>query len=113
MIKDDKLIFIVNKNHVVSAIGKQGENIKRLRELTKKNIDVIGFSDQLEVFIKNVFHNFKINGVNIENRGDKPLVYVSVDLRDKGKIIGKNGSNLNLAREIVNRHFEVADIIIS
>jgi N utilization substance protein A len=113
IVKQDKLIFIVPKNHISFALGKHGENVKRLKDMCKKNIDIIGFSDKIEVFIKNIFHNFKIQGVRIENRGEKVLAYVDVELRDKGKIIGKEGQNLKLAKEIVNRHFDVADIIIS
>ncbi|UCH88480.1 MAG: NusA-like transcription termination signal-binding factor [Thermoplasmata archaeon] len=113
IIKEDKLIFIIPKNQVVYAVGKYGENIKRLKELYKKNIDIIGFSTELELFVRNVFHNFKIQEVRVENRGEKSFVHVNVDLREKGKIIGKNGQNLKLAKEIVARHFDVADIIIA
>lgn len=113
IIKNDKVIFIVPNNHVTLALGKRGENIKRLKELFKKNIDIIGFSSKLETFIKNIFHNFKILGIRVENRSEKVYVYVEVELRDKGKIIGKEGQNLKLAREIVTRHFDIADIIIS
>jgi N utilization substance protein A len=113
IVKQDKLIFVVPKNHVILALGKHGENLKRLKDLFKRNIDIIGFSDQLEIFVKNVFHNFKIQNIQIEKRDDKQFVYVNVELREKGKIIGKEGQNLKLAREIVNRHFEVADIIIA
>jgi N utilization substance protein A len=113
MIKDEKLIFIVPKNQIILAIGKHGENLKRLKDLFKKNIDIIGFSPELENFVKNVFHNFKLQGIQVEKRDDKSYVYVTVNLRDKGKIIGKDGQNLKLAKEIVTRHFDVKDIIIS
>jgi N utilization substance protein A len=113
IIKEDKVIFVVPKQHVILALGKNNENIKRLKGLFKRNVDIIGFSDQLEVFIKNIFHNFKLQNIRVEDRDTKSYVYVNVDLKDKGKIIGKEGHNLKLAREIVSRHFDVADIIIA
>ena len=113
IIKEDKLIFIVPKHQVILALGKNNENIKRLKGLFKKNIDIIGFSDKLDVFVKNIFHNFNLQNIQVESRDEKSYVYVSVNLKDKGKIIGKNGNNLKLAREIVGRHFDVGDIIIS
>lgn len=113
IVKNDKVIFVVPKAQVILALGKNNENIKRVKELFKKNVDIIGFSDQIEIFIKNIFHNFKIQSIQVENRGEKSLIYVNVDLRDKGKIIGKDGQNLKLAREIATRHFEIADIIIT
>jgi len=113
IIKPDRLIFIVPKNQVLQSLGRNNDNLKRLKGLMKKNIDIIGFSDKLDVFIKNIFHNFKIQGVKIESRDKKALIYVNVELRDKGKIIGKDGQNLKLAKEIVGRHFEIADIIIA
>ena len=108
----DKLVFIVATGHIGAAIGKKGENIKRLYELFKKNLDVIEYSDDPEKFLRNIFHNYKIKGVIIEKRGNKIHATVSVESKDKGKIIGKDGRNLKLARDILSRHHDIESLSI-
>jgi N utilization substance protein A len=108
----DKLVFIVARGQIGAAIGKKGENVKRLHELFKKNLDVIEYSDDPERFLKNIFHNYKIKGVEIEKRGNKTHAIVSVESKDKGKIIGKDGRNLKLARDILIRHHDIEGLTI-
>lgn len=108
----DKLIFIVARGQIGAAIGKKGENVKRLHELFKKNLDVIEYSDDPERFLKNIFHNYKIKNVEIEKRGTKVHAIVSVESKDKGKIIGKDGRNLKLARDILIRHHDIEGLTI-
>ena len=111
-IENDKLVFIVEPGQMGMAIGRGGENIRKLRELLKKRVEVIEFSPEEKQFIINIFHNFNIKDVNIVDRGGNRTAYVSVELKDKGKIIGKNGRNLRLATEIVGRHFEISNVFI-
>jgi N utilization substance protein A len=108
----DKLVFIVARGQIGAAIGKKGENVKRLHELFKKNLDVIEYSDDPEKFLKNIFHNYKIKNVEIEKRGNKVHAIVSVESKDKGKIIGKDGRNLKLARDILIRHHDIEGLTI-
>ncbi|UCE73910.1 MAG: NusA-like transcription termination signal-binding factor [Methanomassiliicoccales archaeon] len=108
----DKLVFIVAKGQIGAAIGKKGENIRRLHEMFKKNLDVIEYSDDPERFLRNIFHNYKIKGIEIEKRGTKNHAIVSVESKDKGKIIGKDGRNLKLAKDILNRHHDIEGLSI-
>ncbi len=109
----DKLVFIVAQGQIGAAIGKKGENVKRLHELFKKTLDVIEYSDDPERFLRNIFHNYKIKGVDIEKRGKKIHATVSVESKDKGKIIGKDGRNLKLARDILSRHHDIESLSIN
>ena len=108
----DKLVFIVARGQIGAAIGKKGENVKRLHEMFKKNLDVIEYSEDHERFLRNIFHNYKIKRVEIEKRGLKIHATVSVESKDKGKIIGKDGRNLKLARDILTRHTEIEGLSI-
>ena len=109
----ETIYFIVEKGQLMKAIGRNGSNIKRLRNVLKKNIKVIEYSSEPETFIRNIFIEFPINDVRIEDSADgtKRIAYVSVDLRNKGKVIGRESWNLKIAREIINRHVKM-DIVI-
>ncbi len=110
----DTLYFVVNQGQFHFALGKNGVKIKRLRTLMKKNIKIIEYSPDLERFIENIFREFQIKNVKIKNSNDgkKKVAFVSVNLRDKGKIIGRDSKNLKIAREILNRHDKIDILII-
>ena len=109
----DTLYFVVNSGQLQMAIGRSGAKIKRLRNMMHKNIKIIEYSPDIETFIRNIFHEFPIKDVTIEKStgNKKKIAYVSVNLRDKGKIIGRDSKNLKIARELINRH-EKIDILI-
>ena len=110
---EDKLIFIVNRKKVGIAIGRGGENIKRLRDLCKRPVEIVGYSSDPEMFLRSIFHNGKVKEVALEKRGDKVTALVKVELTDKGRLIGKGGKNLRFAKLLLSRHSEIEDIVIS
>jgi len=105
---EEKIVFIVNKGQLGLAIGKNSVNLKKLKFVLKKNIDVIEYSDDVAVFIKNIFHNYQVIDVVIENNN----ATVVVEPKDKGKAIGKNGKNLRAAREIAHRHYGIQSMVV-
>jgi N utilization substance protein A len=110
---EDRVIFVVNKGNLRSALGKNGDNIRKLREMIKKIVDVIEYSPEPERFVKNIFHNFKVKEVKIENGTSGRTAYVTVDAKDKGRAIGREGKNLKLARMILARHHkDLSNIMI-
>ena len=50
---DDGLIFIVKEGNAGKAIGKGGENIRRLSSMLKKRVKVVEFSDDASKFVAN------------------------------------------------------------
>ncbi len=110
---EEKLVFVVDPGHANRAVGRGGENVIRLKNTTGKNIQVIEYSDEPEEFIKNVFYNYNVQSVTIENRGNIIHATVTVDPKVKGRAIGKNGRNLKIARDIVNRHHNVQSISVA
>jgi N utilization substance protein A len=110
---EGKLVFIVEPGDLGLAIGKGGENIRRLKSMLKRDIDIIGYSPDTDKFIRNIFHNYEILEVKVVTQEGKKTAYVSVKLKDKGRVIGKSGRNLRLAREIMCRHSDIENVIIA
>ena len=125
---DDKLVYVVEKGQGNTAVGKKGEHVIRLKEMTGKNIQVVEYSDDPAQFVKNVFHIYNpqkveieqrgnithatVTVVEIEQRGNITHATVTVDPKLKGRAIGKAGKNLRIARDIVNRHHEIQSISV-
>jgi N utilization substance protein A len=110
---EEKLVFVVDPGQANRAVGKAGENVINLKNLTGKNIQVIEYSDDPEAFIRNVFYNYNVQNVVMESRGNIVHATVTVDPTVKGRAIGKNGRNLKIARDIVNRHHNVQSISVA
>lgn len=109
----DKLVFVVEAGQGNMAVGKKGDHMIRLKNLTGKNIQVVEYSEDPEQFVKNVFHIYKPEKVEIEQRGEITHATVTVDSELKGRAIGKEGKNLRIARDIVNRHHEIQSLSVA
>ncbi|HTY47320.1 MAG TPA: NusA-like transcription termination signal-binding factor [Methanomassiliicoccales archaeon] len=110
---EDKLVFVVDPGQANRAVGKAGEHVIRMKNTTGKNIQVVEYSDDPETFIKNVFYNYSVQSVVLENRGTIVHATVTVDPKVKGRAIGKNGRNLKIARDLVSRHHNVQSIVVA
>ena len=112
------IIFLVKKQDVGKAIGKNGENVKDLMAKLQKKIVVIPFSQKLDEFIQFILNtsknSVKVQGIEIrENKNQKKTVIITVRPQDRGKAIGKDGSMIRKIKELTLRHFEVDNVIIN
>ena len=110
--EEERIIFVVDEGQVGRAIGKGAVNLKRLRENLGKEVVLIGFAADRETFVKNVFHKFKVESIEWEDRNGDIIAHVKVPQEDKGKAIGKGGRNIQLARTLLKRHHQVADVSV-
>lgn len=108
----DKLVFVVEAGQGNIAVGKKGDHMIRLKDLTGKNIQVVEHSADPEQFVMNVFHIYNPQKVTIEKRGEITHATVTVDPELKGRAIGKEGKNLRIARDIVNRHHDIQSLSV-
>ena len=110
---ENRIIFLVRPGDMGLAIGKNGINIKRIRKIIGKNIEVVEFSNKLEELAKNALAPARVRSVKVVSRHDgKKIVYVNVDPRDKGIAIGKAGRNVARARLILKRYFDIDSVFV-
>ncbi len=114
---EDKVMFLVDVGFARIAIGKKGSNVGKVRNTLNKNVEVIEYSPDTVQFLKNLFYNYGVTRVEIsektgEDGSKKKIGNVWVDPRDKGRAIGKAGSNIDLLRKLALRNHEVNTIIV-
>jgi N utilization substance protein A len=109
---EDRVIFIVGKGQAGAAIGERGDNIHRLRDMLRKNVEIIEWADNAESFIRNIFHAFKVSEVKIEKRRNRNTAMVTVDPNEKARAIGKEGRNLHQAKSILARHYKDIEAVM-
>ncbi|ALU12002.1 transcription elongation factor NusA [Ignicoccus islandicus DSM 13165] len=110
--KFNRVIALVRPEEVGKAIGRRGAKIKTLKELLKKDVEVVPFSENLEECIKNIFMPAKVESVKVNRTGKVKTVYVRIAEADKGIAIGKNGRNVHKARLILKRHFDIDNLVV-
>ena len=109
VITDDKLVFIVSQGQVGIAIGAKAKNLEKLRNMFKKSIKFIEYSDNKEKFIEKPY---KIKKIELEGKDENTIAKVEVDTSDKSKIIGKGGKNIEVIRQLAQRHHNFKDVQI-
>lgn len=116
IVDDDlnRIIFVVKEGSIGMAIGKGGKNIHLLEKMTGKKHEVIEHSENPAQFIKNALKPAKVDEVRITERMDgKTIAVISVNPRDKGVAIGKNGRNAERLRLLAKRYFQIQNVSIT
>jgi N utilization substance protein A len=112
--KKDRVIFVVNSGKMGLAIGKGGSHIKTLQNIVKRNIELVEYSDDPTVFLKNMLNSKLVSEVKINKREDGTLqAIVLVDPRKKGIVVGREGRNAEKARLLAKRYFEISSVLIN
>ena len=110
----DRVIYVIRPGDMGLAIGKKGDNIKRLQNVLGKRIEMVEYDDNIEIFIANIFKPAEV--VSIERCPENGPVNVFVRQRsDLGIAIGKAGCNIEKARTLCRRFFglEVGEVLLT
>ena len=104
--KFDRILYIIKPGDMGLAIGKKGENIRKLEKVLGKKIEMVEYHDDLEGFVANIFKPVDIARVMRDpNQG---IIDVLVTKKgDIGIAIGKGGANVEKARVLVRRFFNL------
>jgi N utilization substance protein A len=112
--EQNRIIFVVKEADIGVAIGKGGKNIHLLEKMTGKKHEIIEHSENPTQFIKNALKPARVNEIRITERPDgKSIALVSVNPRDKGVAIGKNGRNAERIRFLAKRYFQIQNVSIT
>ncbi|MBP2624612.1 MAG: NusA-like transcription termination signal-binding factor [Nitrosopumilaceae archaeon] len=113
-IKQNRVIFIVNSGKMGLAIGKGGSHIKSLQNIIKKNIELVEYSDNPVLFIKNILNSKLVSEIKLNKKTDGSMqAVVLVDPKKKGIVVGREGRNADKARILAKRYFEITNVLIN
>jgi N utilization substance protein A len=91
---------------VGACVGMKGSRIHSIvRELQNENIDVINFTDNMELYISRALSPAKITSIKVEEDEGRVSVYLKPD--QVSLAIGKGGHNIKLASKLVGLEIDV------
>ncbi|HWR26809.1 MAG TPA: NusA-like transcription termination signal-binding factor [Candidatus Thermoplasmatota archaeon] len=112
VVEDDRVVFIVEKGQLGIAIGSKAKNLERLRMLFKKIVKFVEFDEDKTRFVVNLCKPYNVTKVSFEENDGTSVARIEVNPRDKSKLIGKGGRNINMIRKMAQRHHQIRDIQI-
>ena len=105
---EEQIAIIVANGDIGKAVGKNGRNIESVERATRKRVWFIEYSDDLQRFVENIFFPTKLKA---ERKDDE--VIIGIESKNKKFIIGKGGSKIKLARQLLDRHFGIKNIKVN
>jgi N utilization substance protein A len=91
---------------VGACVGMKGSRIHAIvRELQNENIDVINYTENLELYIQRALSPAKIGSIKIDKDNGRVSVYLKPD--QVSLAIGKGGLNIKLASRLVGYEIDV------
>jgi N utilization substance protein A len=91
---------------VGACVGMKGSRIHTIvRELENENIDVINYTDNLELYIQRALSPAKITSMKINQEEGRVAVFLKPD--QVSLAIGKGGQNIKLASRLVGLEIDV------
>ncbi|MHC1580148.1 NusA-like transcription termination signal-binding factor [Methanopyrus sp.] len=109
----DRVIFVVKEGQIGLAIGRRGQNVKRVQEQLGMEVEVVEYSDDPEKFIKNALFPARVKSVRVTERDNKKIAIVDVPESERGRAIGKGGRNIKKARILAERLHDIDDIVVT
>jgi len=99
VITDNNILFVVNRGMLRKSIGREASSVKKLKDRFKKNVRIVEYNPNVEVFIKYLMSNIQIISFNEQDN----VVYVTISLKYRGLAIGKGGEIIKRNRDIIKR----------
>ncbi len=102
----DRVIVLVAAGQMGQAIGSDGSHVRRVERRVGREIKLVENAATPEDFVANALAPAAVYNVTISENNDR-LAYVEVAPEDRGAAIGSDGHNIEAARTLARRHFDI------
>ena len=109
LVEGDRLVVLVPAGEMAAAIGQAGETVEEAERRLSKSVELVVDADTPEAFVARALAPAAVNAVTISEQNDR-VAYVEVPEADRGVAIGAGGDNIETARRLAKRHYDIDDI---
>jgi len=111
VVQGNVIAFLVKKDELGRAIGKNAEAVKKLRATLKKNVEIFEHCDDAKEFIKSALYDANVKAVEIVEKQGKKQALVSVDPENKRKLLNSL-PRIKRIKALLERNYKIEDIKI-
>lgn len=104
-----RLVFLVKAGDMGTAIGPDGRTVRQVEAKLGADVALVEDADTAEAFVASALAPAAVYNVTI-SENDSTVAYAEVDPADTGVAIGRGGQNIEAARRLASRHFDIDDI---
>jgi N utilization substance protein A len=107
-----RVIVLVAPGQMGKAIGPGGQAVQKVQRKLSREVKLVEGGDTAERLVTNALAPAVVYNVTVSEGGedDDTIAYAEVAEDDTGAAIGKNGQNIDAARLLAKRHFDVDEI---
>jgi N utilization substance protein A len=102
----DQILFLIAAGDMPAAIGPDGRTVSAVEERLGRDVKLIEDADRPGDFVANALAPAAVYNVTISENNDR-VAYVEVADADRGAAIGSDGRNIEAARLLADRHFDM------
>lgn len=104
--KNGSLIFVVEEGSIQKAV----RGLRKIESMLKKQVRIIGYSEDLNKFILNLIYPEKPDNIRLDGK----IVYIeSQDTKVKGRIFGRSRERLIWVNELVKKYFDIEEVRVA
>jgi N utilization substance protein A len=109
LVDDDRIVLLVAAGQMGRAIGPDGRTVRRVEERFGRPVELVEDADTAEAFVASALAPAAVRHVTVSEQNDR-VAYVEVPAADRGVAIGRDGRNIDTARRLARRHYDIDDI---
>ena len=102
-----RLVVVVPAGRKGEAVGPDGAIVERAERLFDARIDLIEHAESPGEFVANALAPAAVRDVTVSAMG---VAFAEVLDADRGVAIGRDGTNIEVARRLASRHFDIDDV---
>lgn len=102
--------FVVEEGKIGVAIGKNGSNVKHAEQIIGKTIKLFEFSNDIVSFAKKIIP--QATAIKVRNEDGRVTIEVRVEKKNRPIVIGREGRNLKVYKELFKRSHNVDNVMI-
>lgn len=110
LVEDDRVVFLVPAGEMADAIGPAGRTVRAVEDQLGTDVALVEDADTPAAFVANALAPAAVRNVTISEQGDTVVAYVEVPQEDRGVAIGSEGRNIEAARQLARRHYDIDDV---
>jgi len=111
----ERVVVLVEPGQMGKAIGPRGQSVQKVERKLGSEVKVVEAADDPEAFVANTLSPAVVYNVTISDgsEDEETVAYAEVAEEDTGAAIGKDGRNIQAARMLAKRHFDVDEICLT